>query len=382
MSGGMDLQGRVISDRKFQVDSLDGLRGLAILIVFLSHTSNGGNFLVPSVDLSGIGKSGVFLFFLLSSFLLTVPFIEKGRECLSKQYLAKYFFRRFMRIYPLYSAYLLVGLASSLFIYAVFGKQLGIPFYLSLENFLDQMLLQSGRGVTWSILVESRFYFVLPFVALAFSVLLRNKLFPAIALGSLIIALSNYSWPPSEKMVNDPRLGPYLPIFIMGSLLAVVNYNWRNTWLKSSRSAAALLDVAAVCSLLFMIMLVPAVAERLTGEKFPMGYLSKQHLLLASLWGLVLFSSINGAGVMRFIFEARVLRYLGFISFSFYLLHVVVLGAVRRVATETILDGWVMLALTVVLSHVSWVLIEKPASRLSPTDAMRALRGWGAKVRL
>ncbi len=36
------LQGRDLSNTKFQINSLDGLRGLAVLIVFLSHTSNRG----------------------------------------------------------------------------------------------------------------------------------------------------------------------------------------------------------------------------------------------------------------------------------------------------------------------------------------------------
>ena len=57
------IEGRDISDNKLQINSLDGLRGLAVLAVFLSHTSNKGIFLIPNADFSGIGKSGVFLFF-------------------------------------------------------------------------------------------------------------------------------------------------------------------------------------------------------------------------------------------------------------------------------------------------------------------------------
>lgn len=98
----------------------------------------------------------------------------------------------------------------------------------------------------------------------------------------------------------------------------------------------------------------------------------------------MLFSSINGAGILRGIIEARILRYLGFISFSFYLLHVIVLAAVRRVATDTVVDAWLMLMLmlTVALTYVSWILIEKPASRFSPAKAMRVLRVWVVKVQL
>ncbi|MCY1298635.1 hypothetical protein D9M70_481290 [compost metagenome] len=55
--------GREISDKSFQIDALDGLRGLAALIVVLSHTSNLSMFFFPLLDFRGIGKSGVYLFF-------------------------------------------------------------------------------------------------------------------------------------------------------------------------------------------------------------------------------------------------------------------------------------------------------------------------------
>lgn len=51
--------------------ALDGLRGLAVGIVLLSHAANVGLPVLPGFTLSGIGKSGVYLFFVLSAFLLT-----------------------------------------------------------------------------------------------------------------------------------------------------------------------------------------------------------------------------------------------------------------------------------------------------------------------
>src|SRR5262245_2640690 len=94
---------REISDKRFQMDSLDGLRGFAALIVVFSHTSNKGWFLAPFLDLRGIGKSGVILFFLLSSFLLTLPLLRNGKEVLSRPVMSHYWQRRFFRIYPLYT---------------------------------------------------------------------------------------------------------------------------------------------------------------------------------------------------------------------------------------------------------------------------------------
>ena len=52
------------SSANLQFDSLDGLRGVAVLFVVLSHLSNIGANLTPMLDFGGTGKYGVFLFFL------------------------------------------------------------------------------------------------------------------------------------------------------------------------------------------------------------------------------------------------------------------------------------------------------------------------------
>jgi peptidoglycan/LPS O-acetylase OafA/YrhL len=51
---------------KIHFSALNGLRGFAVLIVFFSHISNDNMHIFPNLDFSGIGKSGVYLFFILS----------------------------------------------------------------------------------------------------------------------------------------------------------------------------------------------------------------------------------------------------------------------------------------------------------------------------
>ena len=125
------ISGRAISNNKAQINSLDGLRGLAILIVFFAHTSNEKILLLPFLDLYGIGKGGVYLFFILSSFLLTLPFIKMGKKSMTKAFFLKYAYRRFMRIYPLYILYL-AGILIVSYLVAHVQEPVVIPFYLSL----------------------------------------------------------------------------------------------------------------------------------------------------------------------------------------------------------------------------------------------------------
>ena len=56
--------------KKDHFKALDGLRGFAVLLVLLSHTSNGKAYMLPGFNFSSMGKVGVYLFFVLSAYLL------------------------------------------------------------------------------------------------------------------------------------------------------------------------------------------------------------------------------------------------------------------------------------------------------------------------
>lgn len=88
--------------------ALDGLRGLAALMVVASHGSAGGQHLLPGLSLEGIGKHGVFLFFVLSAFLLTRQALQWPLG---------------LRSWPQLSAYALVLLA----VFALGGPAMGVP---------------------------------------------------------------------------------------------------------------------------------------------------------------------------------------------------------------------------------------------------------------
>jgi peptidoglycan/LPS O-acetylase OafA/YrhL len=362
------LRGRELSDRTLQLDSLDGLRGLAVLIVFLSHTSNRGIYLLPFANFAAIGKSGVFLFFVLSSFLLTLPFVRKGAEAGTKNFLMNYSLRRFFRVYPLYFLYLLLGLMTSLALWTIFDlkKPIGIPFFLTLTDFFEHLLLVQGKGVTWSILVEFHYYFMLPVLALTYSIVLKNKLLPSAALTAVLVMLSQVIWPQSELADNDSRLGPYLPIFFMGSLLAVIFHRWQGSSLRRNRKAVMAIEILGALALVALIFTIPSVSSFILGKPiiFYAYYFHQQLILFGLLWSVVVFSSVAGLGVLRRLFETPFLRYLGFISFSVYLLHIVVLDIVGKLGADFPMLGWIMLVVTLALSHMSWLLIERPTSKI------------------
>ena len=355
---------REISDRSLQVDALDGLRGLAALLVVFSHTSNLGWTFFPGLDLAGVGKSGVFLFFVLSTYLLTLPLLEKGGRIFSRGVMLHYWQRRFLRVYPLYTLYL-VGVAALSMGTAPHWWRAGVgtlPVPLDGAGVVWHLLLQEGRGVTWSVAVEFKFYFLLPLFALGFAWLLRFGLSRVLAATAAGVLLAHWLWPPSASGVNDVRMLYYLPIFLVGAALAA----WQHELRKSGELPAGLsrtLDVLGICALLLLCLTVPSLFSALLWE-VPRNHFHRQFLGYAILWGAVLFAAVNGRGWIPRLFRSRPLRYFGMLSFSLYLLHPLVIQLLRALGVDSWANAWLVLGLTTALSHLSFVCVEGPCSRL------------------
>lgn len=376
------IKGREISDKKLYVHSLDGLRGIAVLAVFLSHTALSGYRPAPFIYFDGTGKAGVFLFFILSSFLLTYPFLLKAEKAFEKNALINFTVRRFFRIYPLFVAYLLFAFASSFAVGHFLGKaESGIPFYLTLSDFIQHVFLQEGKGVTWSILVEFRYYFVLPLMGYLFAILLRGKLLLSMVTIVGLIALGQVFYPQAESLTNDPRLWPYLPVMLTGTGLAVLQYHWKDWGWDKEKSKQRIVEAIGWIAIIGCVFSIPSVyyvvldrgheCRALVGT---VDFGAKEchkifhHAFIEQtlLWGAVLFAAINGNSWLRKIGEWMPLRYLGWISFSFYLFHPIFIQIWKNVPFElpSYLIFWLILGTTILASHVSYKIIELPSSKI------------------
>ncbi|GGY82483.1 hypothetical protein GCM10011613_29100 [Cellvibrio zantedeschiae] len=362
----MFMRGRELSDARFQIDSLDGLRGIAVLLVFLSHTSNQEFFLFPFLNLAGIGKEGVYLFFLLSAFLLTLPFLEKGRDAFKIAPLANYFLRRFFRIYPLYIFFLLFCFISGNYLWVLLGlpKPLGVPYILSLQQIYEHIFLIDGVGVSWSILVEFRFYFILPLIAFLYAVVFKNNVYLSVATTLLLIALGQLVWPKEGETLYPSLLGPYIGIFLMGCGLASLHHYSKKSLFLNKKSVRILIDAWAIVGVFGLVYLIPSVTNLITNKNIPLDYYHKEVLWFGGLWSLVLFACVNGFGLFRVFFEMPILRYLGFISFSLYFFHTTSVALIKYFAPQMPLAAWAMLLLGICISHVTWLYIERPTAKI------------------
>jgi peptidoglycan/LPS O-acetylase OafA/YrhL len=156
-----------VNERKHLLP-LDGVRGLAILMVFVYHYAVGGinsNFwLVRTVgEISEIGWSGVDLFFVLSGFLITGILYDTQHK---EGYYTKFYARRTLRIFPIYYLFIAICVLIVPFYYwrpahAFFLIYLGYPAAL-IWPALDRIPVRITH--LWSLSIEEQFYFVWPWL--------------------------------------------------------------------------------------------------------------------------------------------------------------------------------------------------------------------------
>jgi peptidoglycan/LPS O-acetylase OafA/YrhL len=158
---------------------LDGIRGLAVLLVFFHHSISAASLAVTMpvekllVSFIGAGWIGVDIFFALSGFLITGILLDsKGNT----DYFLNFYARRTLRIFPLY--YLFLALVFVVFAPLVEHLYAPNPSFLLLEqsqwwfwSYLQNWhFVKLGTGSTvpvthlWSLAVEEQFYLVWPFV--------------------------------------------------------------------------------------------------------------------------------------------------------------------------------------------------------------------------
>jgi len=173
------------------IPTLDGMRGLAVLMVLAFHfawTFPGDDPTTATTLVEKVavrlhaflwsGWVGVDLFFVLSGYLITRGLVSPSKKELGTR-LKMFWMRRVLRIFPLYYAFIIVGSVAAL---AVAGTAAWVPgpsYWVYMQNYslaFDDVVLR-WTAHFWSLAIEEQFYFVWPIVALVVS---RRKLIPTL----------------------------------------------------------------------------------------------------------------------------------------------------------------------------------------------------------
>jgi len=190
---------RSISPHSHAFPALDGLRGVAVALVLLVHAAGAmsetytdgpvASFWSAMEPLTAMGGTGVHLFFVLSGFLLFLPFARRLLLDGPTPPLWPFYKRRLLRILPAYYVALV-------FVWAVFERDTIVD---PVKQFVSHALLihnystetyKGLDGPTWTMAVEAQFYLLLPLIgAVAVWLLARSR--GALAFGALLLLASS-----------------------------------------------------------------------------------------------------------------------------------------------------------------------------------------------
>lgn len=204
-----------------QYPALDGLRGVAILLVILYHNFN-------FIEYFNYGWLGVDLFFVLSGFLITDILL---RTVHTENYFKNFYARRILRIFPIYYLSLLLFIV---LLPAIPGFPLNMTYYqehqLWFWTYLQNWTLvffqegdTSALGHFWSLAVEEQYYLLWPLIILLIPSP-RKILVLSLLMLILVIGARFYIWQHRAEFPSYERLFLFTRLdgVLIGSMLACV----------------------------------------------------------------------------------------------------------------------------------------------------------------
>ncbi len=346
-----------------QIRGFDGLRGIAVLIVFVAHM----DVILPIPTLLVIPGATVSLdsFFVLSGFLITALLLrEQARR--GKIGIGPFYRRRVLRLLP--ALYVVVA-ANAIFALAIHRWMhtetqsiFSVLFYYS--NYYSSTAanplspkLAAGYQHLWSLSFEEQFYLVWPWMTIALLTIRMRLRTVTIILLSLIalVAIHRYIlyedthrwW--SLFYRTDTRADSIL----WGALLAHI-------WVRG-REPKRGLTVAGWIAAAFLIACLPYATQ-----EGPMVYWGG-FIGIDVACAVLILAILDGKWAARHFFELKPLVALGMVSYGFYLWHLPVFFAIRYFDPHWnyVVRVVVAICLTLGLTLLSWFLLERPLMKWS-----------------
>ena len=397
---------------------LDGWRGLSMLLVFIFHlfftvqefvTPEGFQFFYHATHWALLwvwaGDRGVDIFFVLSGFLIGASLLKQWR--LTGEVAARSFwYRRILRLAPVYYLILLLyWLASGPNADNIWANFLYINNYLSYE--------QGAMLWSWSLAIEMQFYLLLPLLLAAGFFRLRPStrwllmsivLLLAIAFRAHILYADErlVSAEPWQFLLDKPTFKHFFTVFYdnfetrFGSLLIgfmaayVLAFHSEASRLFWARWYGVLCVLLALM-LVLMLTVLPGVVYRVTdddtkaafGGQWQLIYLIGHRYVYSAAIAVLMLYSLQGGGIARVLqvfLACRLWVPLARLSYSIYLIHIMVIFAVYKLTLPVQSYGYidyedfsgfrfVWLALlsggiTLVVALFLYLFIERPFMQL------------------
>ncbi|WP_292729571.1 acyltransferase family protein [Microbacterium sp. UBA837] len=337
--------------RQTRIKALDGLRGIAVLLVIAGHSMRAAQIdMPPALAFLEQGGRGVTIFFVLSGFLITSilvnEFDRSGRISLKAFYV-----RRAFRILPAFYAFLIVIGVLSL---AGTFVQVTLPQLLAAGLFVWNYAPVDGTwwlGHTWSLAIEEQFYLLWPLVLVLFKPRIAIRIAVAVILASPLIRLAQYFLFPETREQISVMFHTRADALMVGCLLALLIGHAR--WDRIMPAIARWWPAYVI----FLVAIAPPAKAYLQGVwDLTVGW-SIEQLCVAGIIcaAIALPNSLITRGL-----SWKPLTWIGLISYALYLWQQLFLGF-----------GWpswwspiIGIVASVAVATASYWLVEKPFLRL------------------
>lgn len=213
--------------KRKHITELDGLRAVAVALVFLNHYAP-VSAIAPLAFLRHVGWTGVDLFFVLSGFLITGILVDT-RD--SPRYFRDFYIRRSLRIFPLYYLTLTIALVWMAVTdggaaYRQMVSQWGSPLweYAYLGNIKTALSGASPAWILtpfWSLHVEEQFYLLFPFIVRLLSKRTLFKVLIALVVVAPLVRLGLWMYDPQNPQLQYALLPSRVDDLALGALIAV-----------------------------------------------------------------------------------------------------------------------------------------------------------------
>ncbi|GAC1457161.1 MAG: acyltransferase [Ktedonobacterales bacterium] len=338
-----------------EIQALDGLRAVAALSVLFFHAfrSVTDRMTVFSQDISFVwyyGQTGVHLFFVLSGFLLFLPYARAMLRGLPLPSTRLFYRRRALRILPAYWVCMAVLVSTQLPAFLTWTGLANIATHIVLIHDDFPEFNRTIENPFWTLAVEAQFYLVLPLLAAAIARLVGATRSLVRLVGGVILLMVLALLVRELDAAGQARIaewhgglataatvglrvtmgsqGKFLEVFAVGmlcSVLYVATGERRGLSPRVTRRCGPLLMAGGLVAAAFL-------ARWVYGQSFdvPPYFLVNHPRDLAPVWGPWLIGLSYGALVLgvlwsgkllRAPFEMRWLRLIGLISYSLYLWH-------------------------------------------------------------
>jgi len=333
-----------------RIIELDGLRGMAALLVVISHFFGE---VAHGSRLFTFGWLGVDVFFVLSGFLIGSIILEQHEK---PRFLRIFYLKRAARIIPVYAVVCIFALIAAALtaghvwsdhpygagVYSVFGANIAMSLFGGGGEWLRP---------TWTLDVEEQFYLIMP-ILICFT---PRKLLPSLLIalwGSAVV--TRFALHGTNPLATLSLLPCRMDLLLSGVMIALLNRKF---------DLSRYLMFLRVTPLIAMLVLLVLVAI----SPFTFFLLFSGSLASIGIACFLLAIIHNAPEAVRF--RSPVLRYFGQISYALYLVHQPISGLLHGLLLNSVPDiatpaqigvTLVSVVVSIGVAAASWKWLESP----------------------